>query len=89
MMTLSKQPLEEIEMSVVSVSGDSPEAVALVLLSFIADAEGMVYSPSADKSASRKWILDTYAECLKVVKNPSGPMKISTEGLEAVKRLKR
>jgi hypothetical protein len=45
----------------------TPEAVALRLFEIIAKHEG-----KSNAGADRKWILDTYAECLRVVKNPVG-----------------
>lgn len=44
---------------------NTAEHVALQLMERIADVEGVSLSRSGkDKLASRKWILDTYAECL-------------------------
>jgi hypothetical protein len=58
----------------------SPEAVALRLFEIIAANERKILSNStaADANADRKWVLDTYAECLRVVRNPgvsSGPVE--------------
>ena len=43
----------------------TPEAVALRLFEIIAGHEG-----KSNAGADRKWVLDTYAECLRVVRNP-------------------
>lgn len=44
---------------------NTAEYVALQLMERIADVESVSLSRSGkDKLASRKWILDTYAECL-------------------------
>lgn len=49
----------------VEVTGDSEEAVALKLL----EAIRMIEFPDAgDRPGDRNWYLDTYAECLAVVK---------------------
>ena len=42
------------------VTGDSPQAVAFALLSEIDDIE----HPDDTQSRDRKWLLDTYTECL-------------------------
>lgn len=48
---------------------NTPEHVAYRLMERIADVEGMTLSRSGkDKPATRKWILDTYAECLDAVR---------------------
>jgi hypothetical protein len=52
---------------VVSIGGKSPEHVAWDLFETIASAEEMPTSGRRD----RKWILDTYAECLRTVREPS------------------
>jgi len=50
--------------------------VALKLLRYIASVERKVLHTTTPGSgeipADRKWILDTYAECLKAVRNPGG-----------------
>ncbi len=52
-------------------SGHSPEQVAYTLLELIAYAEGKLLSGSPQgKAPDRKWILETYAECLRVVREP-------------------
>jgi hypothetical protein len=49
--------------------GESPEHVAYRLLERIADVEGVLLTRSdGGKVATRKWILDTYAECLDAVR---------------------
>lgn len=48
------------------ISGDSPEAVALALLHEVSKTED---KHSMKKIGDdRKWLLDTYAECLQAVK---------------------
>lgn len=49
------------------VTGDSPEAVAYALLFGIGKAEGKATNQGT-LVADRKWMLDTYAECLSAVK---------------------
>lgn len=54
---------------IVQTSGHSKEQVAYMLLERIAHSEGKAlseYPPKADK----KWILETFAECLATVHNP-------------------
>ncbi len=46
------------------------EGVALQLLVYTAHAEGKTLSGAGQKP-DRKWILDTYAECLKTVRQPA------------------
>jgi hypothetical protein len=48
-------------------SGDSPEIVALALLERIARAEGRQFDRKPEDGmtvADRRWILDTYFDCL-------------------------
>jgi len=54
--------------------GRSEADIALTLLQIIADAEKKVLHTAGTKTtnADRKWILDTYAECLRTIRNPSG-----------------
>lgn len=51
---------------------ESPEAIALELLFRVAQAEGKtsgnVFSPGF--GADKKWLLDTYAECLIAISAP-------------------
>ena len=49
----------------------TPEAVALVLLTRIAQAERWEAPTGGAWTKTRKEILDTYAECLNVVKAPN------------------
>ena len=60
----------------IHVGENSPEEVALKLLRYIASVERKVLHTttpgSGEMPADRKWILDTYAECLKAVRNPGG-----------------
>lgn len=50
------------------VQGGTPEAVAYALMRDIALCEGK--SLDGAKVATRKWLLDTYAECLATVRDP-------------------
>ena len=51
--------------------GDSPEMVAYTLLKHVAAVEARsLTTKSATNPSGKKWILDTYAECLLAVKNP-------------------
>ena len=61
---------------VVHIGENSPEQVAYKLLQIIALNEGKHLQPSsaATNHPDKKWVLDTYAECLRVTRNPfSGP----------------
>jgi hypothetical protein len=51
-------------------SGDSPELVALALLERIAHSEGRSFEakPQQGAAADRQQILDTYRDCLAIVK---------------------
>lgn len=54
---------------VVHIGENSPEHVAYRLLRDIAGVEGKAKGPGYTMAeADRKWILDTYAECLDTVK---------------------
>jgi hypothetical protein len=57
--------------TVVHIGENSPEQVAYTLLRDIANIEQrpLFHDPRA---ADRKWILDTYAECLIAIRNPVG-----------------
>jgi hypothetical protein len=55
--------------SVVHLGENSPEYVAYKLLLHVADAEKKHFA-GLHPTADRKWILDTYAECLDTVQNP-------------------
>lgn len=58
--------------TVVHMGENSPEQIAYKLLQAIAMNEGMTLANThvGKASADRKWLLDTYAECLKTVKAP-------------------
>ncbi len=60
----------------IHIGENSPEEVALKLLRYIASVERKVLHTttpgSGEVPADRRWILDTYAECLKTVRNPGG-----------------
>jgi hypothetical protein len=53
--------------TVVHIGENSPEHVAYELFRHIALVEG---KPLVSGGPDRKWILDTYAECLLAVRNP-------------------
>lgn len=61
-------------MAAIYVNGDSPEAVALELYEQVIKCEGKAFGPPNTSwnpgysAADRKWILDTYAECLEATK---------------------
>jgi hypothetical protein len=55
---------------VVHIGENSPEQIAYKLLLLIASKEGKLIDECATEN--RKWLLDTYAECLRTVQNPSG-----------------
>ncbi len=58
---------------VVHIGQNSPEQVAFKLVHEIARAEGRVTDrnpSSGQQTASKEWLLDTYAECLRTVKDP-------------------
>jgi hypothetical protein len=60
---------------IVNVVENSPEHVAFLLFREIAKSEkkNIINPPqAATEAADRKWILDTYAECLRAVKDPYG-----------------
>jgi hypothetical protein len=63
---MSEQPNEH-------AGNETPESVAFRLMMLVADLESRTLhgNPAKDRSnADRKWILDTYAECLQAVKTP-------------------
>ncbi len=58
---------------VIHIGENSPEEVAYKLLQTIASQEGksLMSSPVGGAAkADRKWLLDSYAECLLAVKHP-------------------
>ena len=56
--------------ALVIANPDTPEAIAFNLMECIAAAEGKVLGSFKDpKTADRKWILMTYRECIKAVKD--------------------
>ena len=58
---------------VVHIGENSPEQVALKLMFNSARVEGKVLHRNpgdGQETASKEWLLDTYAECLRIVKNP-------------------
>lgn len=59
---------------VAHIGENSPEEVAYKLLHIVAEAEGMtLHGTTARKAnADRRWILDTYADCLLAVQHPAG-----------------
>ena len=52
----------------VQIDENTPEAIAYRLLRHIAIVENRPISVTGQ--TDRKWILDTYAECLRAVRNP-------------------
>jgi hypothetical protein len=58
---------------VVHIGENSPEQIAYKLLLLIASKEGKLIDDCATEN--RKWLLDTYAECLRTVRNPSSRSK--------------
>ena len=61
--------------------GQSPEEIAFKLLYAISWGENI--DLEAWGKADRKWILDTYAECLQTVKNPAARITQSTSEAKA------
>lgn len=49
---------------------NSPEYVAYLLFQVLADVESKELRRGYPNTADRNWVLDTYAECLDVVRNP-------------------
>jgi hypothetical protein len=72
MLTLTWLREESMDEAPVIYTGkNSPEEVALKLLHEIAHVENIgVRGDTRTNKPDRKWILDTYAECLDVVRNP-------------------
>jgi hypothetical protein len=53
------------------ICDNSPEYVAYRLMLDIAKIEKKALTPSAScQTADRKWVLETYAECLRIVRSP-------------------
>ena len=48
----------------------SPEYVAYLLFQVLADIESKELRRGYPNTADRNWVLDTFAECLDVVRNP-------------------
>jgi hypothetical protein len=60
----------------VHIDGNSPEAVAYKLLHHIAVVEGRVFARFPENGCTpvdRKWILETYFECLRVMRETKAP----------------
>jgi hypothetical protein len=58
----------------IHIGENSPEHVAWKLLHDVAAVEGKAFhrTPGPNQEpADRKWILDTYAECIRAVRAPS------------------
>lgn len=59
------------DQAVVHIGENSPEQVAFKLLKEVARAEGKgLYDGAHGEKPDRKWLLDTYAECLIAVTSP-------------------
>lgn len=56
--------------AVVHVGENSPEHVAYQLFCHVAAVEGVLLGRLQKDATSRKWILDTYSDCLHAVRNP-------------------
>lgn len=57
------------DQTIVHMGENSPEHVALQLLRLVAGIEG---KPLNNQSGiNRKWLLDTYAECLLAIRDPN------------------
>ena len=64
-MSVRKSENAMADLPVSTASENTPVHVAYLLLERIADLEGVALARGGqDKLASRKWLLDTYAECL-------------------------
>jgi hypothetical protein len=55
---------------IVHIGENSPQHVAYQLFRHIAAVEGKSFNAGKSEAANRKWILDTYAECLRTVLDP-------------------
>jgi hypothetical protein len=50
----------------------TPEHIAYILLTVVAKREGKsLGASSTEVTADRKWLLDTFAECMQAVKDPN------------------
>jgi hypothetical protein len=60
--------------AVVHIGENSPEEVAYKLLHDIGYAEGKRFTHGTNNPATvdRQWLLSTYAECLRTVRDPFG-----------------
>jgi hypothetical protein len=65
-----RKPIITADQTVVHIGENSPEYVALQLLRTIAGIENKPLNSSS--GVDRKWVLDTFAECLNAVQNPTG-----------------
>jgi hypothetical protein len=54
--------------TVVHIGENSPEHVAHRLMQEVASLEGKLLYGGKPNSADRKWLLDTYAECLRAAR---------------------
>lgn len=64
--------------TVVHLGENSPEQIAYRLMLHIADCEGIsVTGLDGDgfKPADRKWIMDTYAECIRMIRQPNSQLR--------------
>lgn len=61
--------------SVVHIGENSPEEVAYKLYQEVARCEAASSNPHSqgNRTATRKWILSTYAQCLKTVRDGAMP----------------
>jgi hypothetical protein len=68
---------------VVHIGENSPEQIAYKLLQTIASNEKKTLRGSPNATADRKWLLDTYVECLAAVSGkrlgPGGPIEMIPE----------
>jgi hypothetical protein len=55
---------------VVHIGENSPQHIAYQLFQHIVAVEGKSLASGRPGTANRKWILDTYAECLRTVYDP-------------------
>lgn len=58
------------DVPVVRIESNSPEKIAYELMKLVAISEKKLLTPSpGPASFDKKWLLDTYAECLDAVRN--------------------